>query len=591
MTKTTCPFCLYGCELGIVSEPVSRIEYLPLSKINQGRLCARGNAAPIILSHKMRLAYPLHQNKEVFWDKAIPQIPNSESQIPNSDYSLGGQEIAITFDQGLTKEEFNLVNKFAAELQGTSGLGGFACSYLEPDLLLQGCLDDIQIAQIQDIEKTNIFILVGDVFGQTPVIAKPILERRYAERNNRIFVIDSIQTRTAAFADKFLRCAPSTEPLILLGLIALLNGKLTESAKGGLLKAIAEVTECPISEISAVGGQVSALGGLVVSATCLGRTEDPYLLSLTCQTLAVKGKMKYLPTGEYLPFGIGKDSFGDILYRIKQGRIKVLINFGENFPFHYPQIQADLGKLDHLIATALFRPTPLPIPNLTILPIPSNLEKQGTIKTLWGEAKINKTMEPVSGSKTIPQIIDYLRQSIQRGFAPLNPRKDFFLKPGEMRGLPSSVDRDRGPLTDNGQRKTDNPPKADEVYQRAEEFLNKKLHEKNRNPNLVTLIGSKPAIGFLNIFDDEVIIKINPADALRFKLDDKKPVKVAAESALCGYETELIAKVTEEVPPGVAQVGVNRIENRRLFHIVIDKATNNVIFTPTEVRLWQKESS
>jgi len=563
MTKTTCPFCLYGCELGIVSEPVSRIEYLPLSKINQGRLCARGNAAPIILSHKMRLAYPLHQNKEVFWDKAIPDSLKS---------TLGGQEIAITFDQGLTKEEFNLVNKFAAELQGTSGLGGFACSYLEPDLLLQGCLDDIQIAQIQDIEKTNIFILVGDVFGQTPVIAKPILEQRYAERNNRIFVIDSIQTRTAAFADKFLRCAPSTEPLILLGLIALLNGKLTESAKGGLLKAIAEVTQCPISEISAVGGQVSALGGLVVSATCLGRTEDPYLLSLTCQTLAVKGKMKYLPTGEYLPFGIGKDSFGDILYRIKQGRIKVLINFGENFPFHYPQIQADLGKLDHLIATALFRPTPLPIPNsqfpipnLTILPIPSNLEKQGTIKTLWGEAKINKTMEPVSGSKTIPQIIDYLRQSI--------------------------VDRDRGPLTDNGHRKTDNPPKADEVYQRAEEFLNKKLHEKNRNPNLVTLIGSKPAIGFLNIFDDEVIIKINPADALRFKLDDKKPVKVAPESALCGYETELIAKVTEEVPPGVAQVGVNRIENRRLFHIVIDKATNNVIFTPTEVRLWQKELS
>uniref|UniRef100_A0A7C6EDW1 Uncharacterized protein n=1 Tax=candidate division WOR-3 bacterium TaxID=2052148 RepID=A0A7C6EDW1_UNCW3 len=28
--------------------------------------------------------------------------------------------------------------------------------------------------------------------------------------------------------------------------------------------------------------------------------------------------------------------------------------------------------------------------------------------------------------------------TLQRGFAPLNPRKDFFLKPGEMRGCPST---------------------------------------------------------------------------------------------------------------------------------------------------------
>jgi hypothetical protein len=34
--------------------------------------------------------------------------------------------------------------------------------------------------------------------------------------------------------------------------------------------------------------------------------------------------------------------------------------------------------------------------------------------------------------------------TLQRGFAPLNPRKDFFLKPGEMRGNPPLASPLRG---------------------------------------------------------------------------------------------------------------------------------------------------
>jgi len=41
--------------------------------------------------------------------------------------------------------------------------------------------------------------------------------------------------------------------------------------------------------------------------------------------------------------------------------------------------------------------------------------------------------------KNNPEIYKRKSSSTQRGFAPLNPRKDFFLKPGEMRGFPSSI--------------------------------------------------------------------------------------------------------------------------------------------------------
>lgn len=542
--STTCPFCLYGCELSLkqISGITQVIEYLPKAKINQGRLCARGNAAPFVLNHKQRLAYPLYANREISWQKA------KEILISNLK-SCRQDEIAITFDKGLTKEEFNLVSELATKL----GIVNFACSYLEPELYFSYILEDSQIGELADIEKAQVFILIGDVFGQTPVIAKSILNQRYADRTNRIFVIDSVPTHTAGFADKFLKCKPSTEPLVVLVLHSLVTGKI----KGIELEQVAEVASVPAPDIEEVAKSLSNFNsGLIINAMNFGRQENPYLLSLAAQTLATKsGKRKFLGTGESVPWGLGKENFGSIFNKIKEGKIKVLINFGDYFPFYYPQIQTDLAKLDGFIATALFRPTHFK--KGLFLPCPSNLEKDGIVKTLWGETKINKTMEPLSGSKMIAEIIEWLLIESS------NKQK---IDEAEKRKLVT----------------------VREVYEQAREYLNfkKQMSKATQNKtNELTLIGEKPAIGFLNIFDNEDIIKINSGDANRFKLKDHEPVKVVTEN----FETTLIVKTTGEIPEGIALVGANRIENRQLFKMVIDKATNNVIFPPTEVKVWRKE--
>jgi len=537
--NTTCPFCLYGCELAIVSSVnkyVQNVEYRNEARVNQGRLCPRGNAASIILDDKKRLSYSIFQNKEISWLDAKAIIIRTIKSFDKS-------EIAITFDKNLTKEEINLISGFVNYF----GIENFASSYLEPELYFSYDLENCPTASLEDIEKSKVFILVGDIFAQTPVIAKPILNARYAERNNRIFVIDSIQTRTAGFADKFLFCQPGTEPLLLLGMSSLLSGKI----KGLEIETIAQISgvaESLIEEVAKVFANLTP--GVVIAAMSLGRNENPYLFSLAGQVLATKpnGNKKFLSIAESKG-NFGKDRFGNIYNKIKENKIKVLLNFGDTFPFSYPQIKSNLESLNGLMATALFRPK-RPINGL-ILPSASNLEKTGTINTLWGETKIQKTLEPVSGSKSVKEIIEQLMQEFD---ITVNNCPKYKAKPITGR----------------------------EVYELAREFIDNKQQLTKKEKSLLVL-GEKPAIGFLNIFDNENIIKINPIDCINLNLKEGEPVVVSSES----QTIELLLEKSNQVPQGTALVGVNRIENRQLFPMVIDNVTNNVIFPPTLVRVWQ----
>ncbi len=539
---TTCPFCLYGCELAIVSSVnnyVRNVEYLPDAKINQGRLCPRGNAASIILGDKKRLTNPIYQNRAINWVQALDIINKT---IKNVDAS----KIAITFDKNFTQEEFYSIKGFANGL----GIENFASSYLEPDYYFSYKLEDCPKAKLTDIEKAKVFILIGDVFAQTPVISKPILNARYADRNNRIFVIDSISTRNAGFADKFLLCRPGTESLVILAMSTYLSGKI----KGLEIETIAEISGVSVSLIEEVANAFSSIKhGVVIAANNFAREDNPFLFALAGQVLTLKGgeDKKFLGIGE-ASSAFAKENYGNIHNQIKEGKIKTLLNFGDSFPFAYPQLEADLNRLDGLFTTTIYRPkNPVLGP---ILPCASNLEKTGTINTLWGETKITKTLEPASGTKTYAEIIEML---------------------GSVHGSSTKA---------TGSKEESKPITTREIYELARLHLDNKKQKAVDKKDKMLLLGEKPAIGFLSIFDKENIIKINPQDCINLKLKEDKLVKVSSEI----HETELIVKKTNQVPPGIALVGVNQMENRNLFPMNIDNTTKNVIFQPTKIELWQK---
>jgi len=225
LSKTICPFCLYGCELNLNNicrgDLVTRkVEYNPQSDINQGRLCARANMSNIIIEHKKRLTTPLLNNKNIDWIIALSQIKRHLSEI-------NPREIAITYDANNTLEEFSMIHALARELK----IENIARTYFEPESFFNYTPGEVKSAELKDIEQAKGFLIIGDIFNKSPVISKTVLASKYADRNNRLFYIDSVKTKIAGFANKFFWVKPGTEPLFLLGLI-IASGKPSKEILG-----------------------------------------------------------------------------------------------------------------------------------------------------------------------------------------------------------------------------------------------------------------------------------------------------------------------------------------------------------------------
>lgn len=68
--KTVCPFCSFGCELGVVFDDfgVKGVEYIKDGS-SEGRLCPRGSASALYLNHPLRLSMPIKNGKVLDWTK------------------------------------------------------------------------------------------------------------------------------------------------------------------------------------------------------------------------------------------------------------------------------------------------------------------------------------------------------------------------------------------------------------------------------------------------------------------------------------------------------------------------------------------
>ncbi|GAI97585.1 unnamed protein product, partial [marine sediment metagenome] len=73
--KTVCPFCSFGCELGVVFDEfgVKGVEYIKEGS-SEGRLCPRGSAAALYLNHPKRLSMPMKNGKVLEWSKLIKDL-------------------------------------------------------------------------------------------------------------------------------------------------------------------------------------------------------------------------------------------------------------------------------------------------------------------------------------------------------------------------------------------------------------------------------------------------------------------------------------------------------------------------------------
>ena len=536
--KTVCPFCLLGCELGIIVDGIGikGVDYLKESKVNQGRLCARGNASALFIDSPDRLAYPVRDGKEITWKVAFKEMIKVLK-------SKRREEVALTFDCNLTEEEYSLIYELAEKL----GIDNLASTYLEPEYYFNYTLPKVQRASLDDVKSSNVFLLVGDVFNQIPVISKNILDARYGDKNSRIFVIDSINSHTAGFADTFIQVKPGGEPLALLAISKIVSNKPEKFSIDEITKAIG-VDTATVEEVAQSLNNIHK--GVIIAVMAWGKVSDPILFSGASQYLVsvLSGDKKFISLGESLSKP-GRVEFGQILDKIKVGEIKTLINFGELFPYYYPQIHSDLRKLQLLVATATLKPDTQEMPTL-FLPVALNLEKSGEISTAFGTRRIEQVVEPMSGTKTVKEIIETIAKELDVNLTGKKPK--FATKKLTLTTLLGRT---------------------------------KKLLETKPIKREFQLIGEKPAYAFRSFFEKEEVVKINPVDGKKLGVRRGDFINIKSDNG----QHKFAVNITGRVPSKVAVVSVESLKARKPFDMKIDKENYMVAFTPTEVKLWKEE--
>jgi hypothetical protein len=534
--KTVCDFCQNGCHLGVSFDGYQyQIEYLTDEAPNYGRLCPRGNSANIVIDHPKRLSYPLLDGKEITWARALELIQEWRARCRP-------EEIAVVYSRGLTEEEIGIVWAFAKEL-GTENL---VCGYLEPDNGFAYQLAGVKRAQLAELSSARAVLLAGDVFSKSPVAARLLLEARYADKNSRLVVVDSILTRQAGFAHLFIQVKPGTEFLALSGIAGIIDPKLK-------IDVSACAVQCGVSQEKlqqAARILSGAQQGLVGAAMSYGRVDNPLLFSLCAQLVALKADKPFVGFAEAV-VPEGRLSFRDFRHKIAENKIRMLFWFGGLHPYSYSEVMPDLSNVSFRVATSIFR-TNQTIPGL-LLPVPSEFEKKSRGETLWEKVEREPVANPVSGSRLIVEIVQGVTNKVLTGMK-VNPAK--VVRVEEMVGMvysslvpePRTVNQESGTIN----------------------YL---------------LLGERRAIGLGGFFDPQEEIAINPIDAGKLGVQNGDWVMVKTRTAEEGF----LVKVSQAVPAGVMLVGVDAHKNRRLFSVEFDEQTGSSRIPPTKAEVWRAQ--
>lgn len=532
LKRTTCPFCRHGCELGVGQVGQAgqarqyRMEYPTDAKVNAGRLCPRGNSASVLVDHPRRLAYPMLDGRETSWDVALSTLTGWVG-------SVRPEEIAVVYSRGLNRDELGLVHGLAAAL----GTASVVCGYLEPGNWFGLRLSGVRPAGLDDVAGAKVTLLAGDVFATSPVAARRIVEARYADRANRLIVIDSIRTRQAGFAHLWIQVRPGTEPFALAGIAGLLDSSLKRIDPAAMAAACG--TELQLLEQAA--GILKGTGPVFVgSAMSFGRAALPWLHSLASQLVAVKARAAFAGFSEgQVPQS--RMQFGQFRDALKSGSVKLVFWFGGLHPCSYPEVLPELAQVRFRCATSIFRPRS-PLPGL-LLPVPGELEKDGPGESMWGPVERRAVARPVSGARPVAELVGRLRE-VKAQVLPEQPEVGTEDAVAELAAAAGSVGPFEGDL----------------------------------------LLGEKQAFGVGGFFDDEDIVSMSPDDARRLGVRPGERVVVKTQAG----QRELSARVARGAVLHSFSIGVNSHENRALFPLWFEPGTGRTAVPPAKVEVWRK---
>jgi hypothetical protein len=512
--KALCPFCSFGCEFGVVFDDfgISGVEYISKGS-SGGRLCPRGSAASMYLDHPRRLSTPMKKRAPSEWAKIVREL----KKVVDSPKS-----VAVTFDRNITQEEYASIVGFCK----SAGIEDISSTYFEPEANLKPFMP--KTFSMAEIEDAQTVLVLGDPFNQAPMSSRAIIDWRLKDKSHELIVVDSINTHTAGFASRFLRVKVGTEPLLFFALAQEKTGGADVAKATGIETSI-------VNEVSKV--IKGAKKGLIFVCLPFAHTYDPALYAEGIARLQSFSGMKVVPFVEFIGHD-GNQNFGSIIDKVKKKKTKYLLNFGELFPFYYPQVIGDLRALN------IYATSTLKYDGYNMIPVPLNLEKEGSIATTFGKKSLSGSIEPPSGTKSIRDILGLLSGAAGKGDALKLPERKLDV--------------------------------AERMRRLAEVSTTKKKSFR--------LIGEKVAYNFLGLLEGETL-KIHPQDAAGLGITANDLATVTSKHG----SVDLPVKLTEDVNAGIVAVQAETPSVKGLFEYQIDSGDNTINFIPTEVKICRKE--
>ena len=437
--ESFCLLCSLGCKFAVrVDRDVALSpEFCSDYPVNEGRLCPRGLYATELLNHPRRLLTPrIRENgkfKETSWEESLGILASKIREVKDKH---GSQSIGIVIDPNHTNEEILA----AQELARVIGTDNFACTFPPNDWGLLRTPGIVSPGKIEDLENVNCSLIIGNLFVTHPVLARRVINAKYKARGNSIVVIDPERTNTAWFANTHLQNRPGSEALVLLGLLkfilssSLEKGKdIKERIQAISDEAIAKATGLAARQIAMVARTFNdAERGMIILCPGLRGIKDVNSAAWICKLLVdnAKGDKSFMPLFTFgnavgafsASFGDGGGNFPKLLEEASSGKIKLLIDFGEDLLSSYPsaKVQGALNQLEFLTISSSFISETERLAHM-VLPSAIWLEKNGTVN--FFDAR-RESLEPMLGppgaAKSDLEIILQLSRELA---TPLNEEK------------------------------------------------------------------------------------------------------------------------------------------------------------------------
>lgn len=437
---STCQQCSAGCGIlvRVMEGRAKKIEGNPAHPVNEGRLCARGQAGLQVLYNPDRLSRPLksigargaQQFVETNWDDATGAIVErlSAIQVSNSPDRL------LFLTGSLRGSHALAVDRFTRSL-GSSGYVGYELFGNDAYYVANRLVFGREALPDYDLENTNYVLSFGANFLETWL--SPVhfsrqfgaMRQRRQGRRGKLVQIEPRMSLTAARADEWIPINPGTEGLLALGMASVIvaeglipgvNGRLPQKWRADLaeyaLERVAQRTGVAEAEIRRLAREFAsaqpgiAIGGASVAGNANGVASLVAINALNAivGSVGVKGGIRFYREQNLPGFAPRpQTSFSGLkaaVDKLNSGQIDLVFIYGTNPVFTTPPglgLAKALDKAGFVVAFSSFLDETSALADL-VLPDNTFLETWGSyVPEYGGGSVVYSPIQPV-----VSQIFD-----------------------------------------------------------------------------------------------------------------------------------------------------------------------------------------